>query len=264
MALSLLKEITQPPPSIFFLCLSHSHLVFLQLPFLLHGERKEVQCAVCGMIHWVNSSSLGAACEDMVVFECVTVASEGCRCLEGCCEEVLRGRVFHQGYGGFCDACVSVTVHMQGEKGMGGVEWFWLCNLCISQVHLNTKVVYFVLFCRLCVRCHYLYQFRQDKASCDVPGVISGHTYCASTRMPMFTSAPVCSMCAFLGAHVQWLLASVVLLMVLWEQAELKDQCQMGIFQGQQNCENKWGPWKGPELCSIVKLSVWTAWASWI
>uniref|UniRef100_A0AAX7STH5 VASt domain-containing protein n=1 Tax=Astatotilapia calliptera TaxID=8154 RepID=A0AAX7STH5_ASTCA len=67
------------------------------LPFLLHGERKEVQCAVCGMIHWVNSSSLGAACEDMVVFECVTVASEGCRCLEGCCEEVLRGRVFHQG-----------------------------------------------------------------------------------------------------------------------------------------------------------------------
>lgn len=120
MAVSLLKEITQPPPSIFFLCLSHSHLVFLQLPFLLHGERKEVQCAVCGMIHWVNSSSLGAACEDMVVFECVTVASEGCRCLEGCCEEVLRGRVFHQGYGGFCDACVSVTVHMQGKKGWVG------------------------------------------------------------------------------------------------------------------------------------------------
>lgn len=103
----------------FFLCLSHSHHVFLQLPFLLHGERKEVQCAVCGMIHWVNSSSLGAACEDMVVFECVTVASEGCRCLEGCCEEVLRGRVFHQGYGGFCDACVSATVHMQGKTRDG-------------------------------------------------------------------------------------------------------------------------------------------------
>lgn len=113
----------------------------------------------------------------MVVFECVTVASEGCRCLEGCCEEVLRGRVFHQGYGGFCDACVSATVHMQGKKGMGGVEWFWLCNLCSSQAHLNTKVVYSVLFCRLCVRCHYFYQFgKTERAVTCLVWLVGIHT----------------------------------------------------------------------------------------
>ncbi|KAM8853515.1 protein Aster-B isoform X9 [Synchiropus splendidus] len=48
------------------------------------------------MIRWVNSSLLGSGFEDMVVFECVTVASEGCRCLEGCYGEVLRDCVFHQ------------------------------------------------------------------------------------------------------------------------------------------------------------------------
>ncbi|TKS81276.1 GRAM domain-containing protein 1B [Collichthys lucidus] len=33
----------------------------------------------------------------MVVFECVTVANEGCRCLEGCYGEVLKDCVFQQG-----------------------------------------------------------------------------------------------------------------------------------------------------------------------
>lgn len=55
------------------------------------------------MIRWVNSSLLGAGNEDMVVFECVTVADEGCRCLEGCYGEVLRDCVFQQGYGGLWD-----------------------------------------------------------------------------------------------------------------------------------------------------------------
>ncbi|KAK9520633.1 hypothetical protein VZT92_020504 [Zoarces viviparus] len=49
------------------------------------------------MIRWMNSSLLGAAYKDMVVFECVTVANEGCYCLEGCYGEVLRDCVFHQG-----------------------------------------------------------------------------------------------------------------------------------------------------------------------
>ncbi|XP_013870516.1 GRAM domain-containing protein 1B isoform X10 [Austrofundulus limnaeus] len=49
------------------------------------------------MIRWVNSSLLGAAYEDMVVFECVTVANEGCRCRESCYREVLRDCVLHQG-----------------------------------------------------------------------------------------------------------------------------------------------------------------------
>uniref|UniRef100_A0A3Q3EKA3 GRAM domain containing 1Bb n=1 Tax=Kryptolebias marmoratus TaxID=37003 RepID=A0A3Q3EKA3_KRYMA len=49
------------------------------------------------MIRWVNSSLLGAAYEDMVVFECVTVANEGCPCREGCYREVLRDCVLHQG-----------------------------------------------------------------------------------------------------------------------------------------------------------------------
>ena len=58
----------------------------------------------------MNSSLLGAGYEDMVVFECVTVANEGCRCLEGCYGEVLRDCVFHQGYGGLCDECTRVCV----------------------------------------------------------------------------------------------------------------------------------------------------------
>ncbi|XP_049582393.1 protein Aster-B isoform X4 [Syngnathus scovelli] len=49
------------------------------------------------MIRWVNNSLLGLIYEDMVVFECVGVANEGCRCLEGCYGDMLRDRVFHQG-----------------------------------------------------------------------------------------------------------------------------------------------------------------------
>lgn len=52
-----------------------------------------------GMIRWMNSSLLGVDYEDMVVFECVAVANEGCRCLEGCYGEVLRDCVYQQGYG---------------------------------------------------------------------------------------------------------------------------------------------------------------------
>lgn len=66
-----------------------------------------MQRAVVGMSRWMNSSLLGAAYEDMVVFECVTVANEGGYCLEGCYGEVLRDCVFHQGYGGLC-LCVCV------------------------------------------------------------------------------------------------------------------------------------------------------------
>lgn len=71
------------------------------------------------MIRWVNSSLLGAGNEDMVVFECVTVANEGCRCLEGCYGEVLRDCVFQQGYGGLCDV----------GGWMGGVGRAGLCNM---------------------------------------------------------------------------------------------------------------------------------------
>lgn len=64
------------------------------------------------MIRWMGSSLLGGGTgggggyEDMVVFECVTVAGEGCRCLEGCYGDVLRDCVFQQGY----DHCVRVCV----------------------------------------------------------------------------------------------------------------------------------------------------------
>lgn len=58
------------------------------------------------MIRWVNNSLLGLVYEDMVVFECVGVADEGCRCLEGCYGDVLRDRVFHQGYGELRYMCV--------------------------------------------------------------------------------------------------------------------------------------------------------------
>lgn len=55
------------------------------------------------MIRWMGSSLLGGGgggggYEDMVVFECVTVAGEGCRCLEGCYGDVLRDCVLQQGY----------------------------------------------------------------------------------------------------------------------------------------------------------------------
>ncbi|XP_029922488.1 protein Aster-B isoform X2 [Myripristis murdjan] len=49
------------------------------------------------MIRWVNSSLLGATYEDMVVFECVTMANEGCRCLEDCYGEAMRDCVFQHG-----------------------------------------------------------------------------------------------------------------------------------------------------------------------
>lgn len=74
--------------------------------FFFYAYRKGLcMRAVLGMIRWMNSSLLGAGYEDMVVFECVTVANEGCRCLESCYGEVLRDCVFQQGYGGLCDAC---------------------------------------------------------------------------------------------------------------------------------------------------------------
>lgn len=60
------------------------------------------------MIRWMSSSLLGGGHEDMVVFECVTVAGEGCHCLEGCYGEVLRDCVFQQGYD--ASVCVSVCV----------------------------------------------------------------------------------------------------------------------------------------------------------
>lgn len=45
------------------------------------------------MIRWVNSSLQGVAFEeDMVAFECVTVANQDCY------SEVLRDCVLHQGY----------------------------------------------------------------------------------------------------------------------------------------------------------------------
>lgn len=62
------------------------------------------------MIRFMNSSLLGASCEDMVVFECVTVANESCRCLEGCYGEVLRDCVFQHRYGRLRGACVFVLV----------------------------------------------------------------------------------------------------------------------------------------------------------
>lgn len=108
MALSLLKKISLPASPSFCRLFSH------------HSDIKGyVRGAVPGMIRWVNSSLLGAGNEDMVVFECVTVANEGCRCLEGCYGEVLRDCVFQQGYGGFCDV----------GGWMGGVGRAGLCNV---------------------------------------------------------------------------------------------------------------------------------------
>lgn len=99
MALSLLKKISLPDSSI-----SSLSLYRYLSSFTLRGKGY-VRGAVLGMIRWMNSSLLGAGYEDMVVFQCVTVANEGCRCLEGCYGEVLRDCVFQQGYGGLCDAC---------------------------------------------------------------------------------------------------------------------------------------------------------------
>lgn len=50
------------------------------------------------MIRWMNSSLPGADYEDMLVFECVTVANQGCRCLQGCYGEVLKDFEFDTGY----------------------------------------------------------------------------------------------------------------------------------------------------------------------
>lgn len=82
----------------------------------------------------MNSSLLRAAGEDMLVFECVRVADEGCRCLEGCHGEVLRDSVFQQGYGGLCDACMSVclcvgTIVLVQRDWMGWVEQVWLYKI---------------------------------------------------------------------------------------------------------------------------------------
>lgn len=63
----------------------------------------------------------------------------------------------------------------------------------------------------------------------------------------------LCTVCAFLCVHAQWSLVSVV---AFSNQAELKGHCQMGIFQGQQNCENKRGPQKGPELLSYCEAEL--------
>lgn len=104
MAISLLKKIPltptphpthyqQPPPA----SLPAPSVVFspsVQPPQKEGHERG----AAAGMIRWMSSSLLGGDHEDMVVFECVTVAGEGCRCLEGCYGEVLRDCVFQQGY----------------------------------------------------------------------------------------------------------------------------------------------------------------------
>lgn len=72
----------------------------------------------------MNSSLLGAAYEDMVVFECVTVANEECHCLEGCYGEVLRDCVFQHGYGGLCYTCVCVPERVDG--------WGLIIIICTS------------------------------------------------------------------------------------------------------------------------------------
>ncbi|TNN45645.1 GRAM domain-containing protein 1B [Liparis tanakae] len=92
------KEEIAPPASSIFPFLSLSLHLSVRYLSSAEGERKE-QRAFLGMIRWMNSSLHGAASEDMVVFECVTVANEGCHCLEGYYGEVLRDRVFHPGYG---------------------------------------------------------------------------------------------------------------------------------------------------------------------
>lgn len=95
------------------------------------------------MIRWMNSSLLGADYEDMVVFECVTVANEGCHCLEGCYGEVLGDCVFQQGYGWLCDACTTVCalVPVCRESGWVGLDGF---DYIICTV--LAEVVEFVLF----------------------------------------------------------------------------------------------------------------------
>lgn len=117
---------------VFSLPLSLSLHVSVQLPFYFYtGRERNVQCAALGMIRWMNSSLLGADYEDMVAFECVTVANEGCRCLEGCYGEVLGDCVFQQGYGGRCDVCAGVRVYVGASVRMqrewvGGVGWVWI------------------------------------------------------------------------------------------------------------------------------------------
>lgn len=107
MALSLLKKISLPASSIYSLSLSIYLPSYLSSFYAVQEKGKcgAHKCGVLGMIRWMNSSLLRADYEDMVVFECVTVANEGCRCLEGCYGEVLKDCVFQQGYGGLCDTC---------------------------------------------------------------------------------------------------------------------------------------------------------------
>lgn len=120
MALSLLRKISPPASSIFSLSLSLHLSVRLPFFFYTDGERK-ARGTVLGMIRWMNSSLLGAYHEDMVVFECVTVADEGCRCLEGCYGEVLRDCVFQPGYGGLCDACWCQCACAERVDGWGSM-----------------------------------------------------------------------------------------------------------------------------------------------
>lgn len=78
MALSLLEEIST-----------------LSLSSTSRSSDADAAAAAAGMHRWMSSSLLGY--DSMVVLECVSVAHEGCRCLEGCYGELLRGRVFQQG-----------------------------------------------------------------------------------------------------------------------------------------------------------------------
>lgn len=92
MALSLLKKISLP-------LLSFSAQLSL---FIAQRGKTISKHTVLGMIYWAHISLLRAGYRDMVVFECVTVANEGCRCLEGCYGEMMRDCAFQQGYGRLC------------------------------------------------------------------------------------------------------------------------------------------------------------------
>lgn len=91
----------------------------------------------------MNSSLLGADCEDMVVFECVTVANVGCRCLEDCYGEVLRDCVFQQGYAGHCNECARVRVCVSASvDGWGRIGFDYVISADLVEV------VEFVVFGR--------------------------------------------------------------------------------------------------------------------
>lgn len=63
--------------------------------------------------------------------------------------------------------------------------------------------------------------------------------------------ACLCVVCAFLRMRM-----CTALCMVFSNRDKLKADCQMGIFQDQQNCENKWGPQKSRTLfcCEAERL----------